>query len=107
MSQDVFSSMPQVEVPAHVYVPVAEVDPEMTETRFELRQLPGGEVAVPAYSSLDQLVACTGDRQPRILLPRERLLALRERLGFRRLVLDLELPDEQRHRNQEAEHGWR
>ncbi|MGH4019635.1 MAG: SAV_915 family protein [Pseudonocardiaceae bacterium] len=107
MSEQIFAGMPQVPMPGHVYVPVAEVDAEMTETRFEGRQLPGGEVAALAYSTLEELVARTGEQQPWILLPSERLLALQQQLGFDRVVLDLEVPEEQRHgaTEEDGRHG--
>lgn len=98
-----FADLPDVALPDHVYVPVAEVHQDMTETTFELRELPGAEVALVVYSSLDELVARCGEHQPWILLPGDRLDDVRQRVHFDRIVLDLELGADQRHQGESGE----
>lgn len=83
--------LPSVVMPEHVYVPVADLDPD-AGPRIQARELPDGEVAALAYTTLEELVTCAGEHQPWVLMPSRRLAALRPQLGFDRIVLDLQVP---------------
>lgn len=96
METDRLAGLPDAVLPDEVYVPVEAVHEGMTGVNFELRHFPNGEVAALAYTSHLRLVNCCGDDQPWVLMPSERLLALQSQLRFHRVILDLDLPDDQR-----------
>jgi hypothetical protein len=97
VSTDSFSTLPPVRLPEQVYVPVAGADLGAHEIRFELRRAADGELLAPVYSSVAAVVHCCGDYQPWLLLPADRMVELQRALGVDRIVLDLELVQNQRH----------
>ncbi|MFN2496316.1 MAG: SAV_915 family protein [Pseudonocardiaceae bacterium] len=99
-----FSALPPVRLPEQVYVPVATVDLDADETRFELRQTAAGELFAPVYSSLAAMIHCCGDYQPWLLLPAQRLVELLGEFGVDRIVLDLSLAQGQRHGPEGCDH---
>jgi hypothetical protein len=97
VSLESFSALPPIRLPEQVYVPVVSADPDAEATQFELRQAPDGEVLAPVYSSLAAMIHCCGDYQPWLLLPAQRVVALRREFGIDRIVLDLSLAESERH----------
>ncbi|MGH3543449.1 MAG: SAV_915 family protein [Pseudonocardiaceae bacterium] len=97
MSTESFSVLPPVRLPEQVYVPVAEVDLDADETRFEWRQGADGELVAPVYSSLAAMIHCCGDYQPWLLLSAQRLVELQREFGIGRIVLDLGVAEGERH----------
>ncbi|WP_280761589.1 SAV_915 family protein [Prescottella agglutinans] len=69
---------------------------------MELRRLPDGRLALPAYTSLDQLVNCCGGHQPWAAVDDDGLREVRRSTGYDVVLLDAELPPEHWHRRLEA-----
>lgn len=74
-----------------VYVPSERVRPGDAEALLVLRQIPGGPLVVPAYSSLPTLVRCCGEAQPWVSLPTDSLPELLSGTGADFVVLDVPL----------------
>lgn len=83
-------------------MPIGSADPHATETVVELRVLSDGTTVVPVYRDRDRLVAGCGPWQPWMLMPMEKLADLREVLGFEQIMLDVELPPEERKGSDDA-----
>jgi len=86
----------QLGLPPVVYVPSQQMEQGETELNLELRYLTGGEIAVPAYTSLDRLVAACGSAQPWALLRSEQVWELRDNGTVDVIALDPEMPAELR-----------
>lgn len=85
----------EVVIPPVVYVPVDSV-PEGQEVDIVFRHTRDGEVALVLYTALDRLVDCCGPHQPWVLLPTEKLVDVAEVQPFDLVLLDLEMPEEER-----------
>lgn len=104
MSTEYLSALPPVRMPEQVFVPVAEADLDAEQTRLELRRSAEGEVVALVYSSLDSMIHCCGDYQPWLLIPAQRVMELQREFGVDRIVLDLCLTEDQRHRPEGRDH---
>lgn len=65
-------------------------------TLLDVRELTDGRLALPVYSSMEQLIACCGAAQPWLMLLAGRLPAVQRTVGFDVLLLDVDLPPELR-----------
>lgn len=74
---------------------VPEPAPDAAVT-LELRALGDGTIAMPAYSSLNDLVASCGDGQPWVAVRDHQVEALRRDSGAEIVVWDIALPFEER-----------
>lgn len=66
------------------------------ELSVDLRRTREGETALLVYSALDRLVACCGNEQAWVVLPTANLEQVRRHAPFDMILLDLEIPQEQR-----------
>lgn len=79
-----------------VYVPSERVEGTVRpDTKVQLRYLEDGQLALPVFASLDQLIADCGDGQPWIAIPAEHVDLFRQIVGADLAVLDPVLPAEQ------------
>ena len=101
MSQEAVSgaanegAAPGVVIPPVVYVPVESV-PQGQEVEIIFRRTRDGETALVLYTALDRLVDCCGPHQPWVLLPTERLVDVEQVQPFDLVLLDLDMPEEER-----------
>jgi hypothetical protein len=84
--------------PPMVYIPCGQYQTQDagSTAAVELRRTEDGKLALLAYSALDRLVRCCGDRQPWALVNTEELTAIFERQPYEAILLDTELPAELR-----------
>lgn len=82
-------------VPPMLYIPV-ESPQSRGELSVEFRRLGDGRLALMAYTALDRLVNCCGQQQPWAVVPAERLNELDRHQPYDLILLDVELPDDQR-----------
>ncbi|CAM2954466.1 SAV_915 family protein [Prescottella defluvii] len=61
---------------------------------LELRRLPDGRLALPAYTSLQQLVSCCGPHQPWGAVDDDGLREVGRATGYDVVLLDAKLPPE-------------
>lgn len=79
-----------------VYVPSERVDGGVgPDTKVQLRYLEDGLLALPLFSSLEQLIADCGEGQPWVAVPAERVEEFRHIVGADLAVLDPVMPTEQ------------
>ena len=96
-AEDKTSSTPEADLSGDlsdrlVFVPAHPgVDHEETTIRFELRQANEGELVVPAFTSVDQLVRQLGEAQPWLSLTMERLGILTQTMGVEKVYFDPEV----------------
>jgi hypothetical protein len=78
-----------------VYVPSDRADGGVKpETKIHLRYLEDGQLVLPVFSSLDQLIADCGEGQPWIAVAAERVEEFRQVVGADVAVLDPVIPAE-------------
>lgn len=77
-----------------LYVPV--VSRPGAAAHVELRRLPDGRLALPAYTSLEQLVNCCGPHQPWGAVDDAGLREVRRATEYDVVLLDAKLPPEYR-----------
>jgi len=82
-----------------LYVPIA--GRPGTAAHLELRRLPDGRLALPAYTSLDKLVNCCGPHQPWGAVDDDGLRQVRRSTGYDVVLLDAAFPPEHRKRQLE------
>lgn len=83
-------------VPPVLYVPR---DGEVAETgavSLDYRTTRDGRTALLAYTALDRLVDCCGDRQPWVLIETSTLDDIAEQQPYDLILLDMEIPLEHR-----------
>lgn len=85
-----------------LYVPV--VGRPGAAAHLELRRLPDGRLALPAYTSLDQLVSCCGAHQPWAAVDDDGLREVARATRYDVVLVDAQLPVEHRHRKREVVH---
>ena len=85
---------PSAALPDEVYVP-AHPDPSRPDRalEFEVRQLADGSLALPAFTSLDQLALALGPAQPWARMPLRAARALMTAAGIPTVVLDPQSAD--------------
>lgn len=72
-----------------VYVPSERIEGGVgPDTKLQLRYLEDGLLALPVFSSLDQLIADCGEGQPWVAIPAERVEEFRHIVGADLTVLD-------------------
>lgn len=86
-------------VPPVLYLPLTRTSTPSKQS-VEIRQLKDGRRALLAYTALDRLTACAGEKQPWTLLRTEDLAQIEEQQPFDIVVFDLEIP--QRYRREGA-----
>jgi hypothetical protein len=81
--------------PPIIYVPTgpAQTPEEMT---VDLRATRDGRLALLVYSAMDRLVAHCGPDQPWTVMATKDLDRVQEATGFELVLLDLDIPEEQR-----------
>jgi hypothetical protein len=81
--------------PPLVYVPCS---PEQTAAEFtvDLRRTQDGRLALLVYSAMDRLITHCGPGQPWTVILTRDLEQLRQTSGFELILLDLDVPPEQR-----------
>ncbi|WP_305093349.1 SAV_915 family protein [Prescottella sp. R16] len=84
-----------------LYLPITGRPGAMAQ--LELRRLPDGRLALPAYTTLDQLVTCCGPHQPWASVDDTGLRDVAQTTGYDTVLLDAELPAEARHREMPPE----
>jgi hypothetical protein len=84
------------EFPPVVYLPCAEAVVDPNDARIDMRETRDGRTALLAYSALDRLHECCGDDQAWIVVPTATLAQLQSLHPFQLLMLDIEIPVEQR-----------
>lgn len=84
-----------------VYIPTQLVGPQDQEARVELREDGEGQLAMLAYSSLEDLVRGCGKAQPWISVPVSRVSHVQREAGAQIVYWDVELPEEIRYRSDE------
>lgn len=82
--------------PPVVYLPCAESVVDPNDARIDMRQTRDGRTALLAYSALDRLQHCCGEDQAWIVMPTAGLSQLQAAHPFELLLLDVEIPVEQR-----------
>ncbi|WP_369806678.1 SAV_915 family protein [Mycobacterium sp. E802] len=82
--------------PPVVYLPCAEEVDDPNDARIDMRETRDGRTALLAYSALDRLHECCGDDQAWIVAPTAILSQLQSLHPFQLLMLDVEIPVEQR-----------
>lgn len=87
-----------------VYVPSRRFHPGDEQARLELQPMPGGRLALMAYSSEESLAHGCGPGQPWVSVPSGLLDEARRLAGAGTIVLDTPLPVSLRH---EGGHGGR
>lgn len=92
----------KITFPPVVYVPCSPLNPEDAELSVDLRRTRDGKLALLVYSALDRLVTCCGEQQPWVVLPAADLEKIREKTDFELILLDIEIPNEFRHHDWEA-----
>lgn len=86
---------PPDETAVVVYAPSEQVDGALKpDTRVQLRYLEDGQLALPLFSSLDELVADCGEGQPWVAIAAERVEEFRQIVGADVAVLDPSIPTE-------------
>ena len=84
-----------------LYVPVA--GRPGAAAHLELRRLPDGRLALPAYTSLEQLVSGCGPHQPWGAVDDDGLREVRRATGCDVVLLDAKLPPDQWRRESPAD----
>lgn len=84
--------------PPVVYLPCAETVADPKDARIDMRETRDGRTALLAYSALDRLRQCCGDKQAWVLMPTANLSQLQAARPFQLLMLDVEIPVEHRRR---------
>ncbi|MFC5061944.1 SAV_915 family protein [Actinomycetospora atypica] len=79
-----------------VVVPLHEL-PRDDEAVCELRRSTDGQLALPVYDTVEDLVACCGRAQPWMAVRTDRVAELADATGADLVVPGLELPPELRH----------
>ncbi len=92
----------KITFPPVVYVPCSPLTPKDEELSVDLRQTREGKLALLVYSALDRLVTCCGEQQPWVVLPTANLEKIREKTHFELILLDIDIPDEFRRYDVEA-----
>jgi hypothetical protein len=87
------------------FVPTRQILGQDEQIRPELRRTADGRLALPAYTSLDRLLACCGDHQSWVLVPTDWFERIREECGVEVIALNVALPVEWRQRKTE-ETSW-
>ncbi|MBU9765429.1 hypothetical protein FR943_16440 [Mycobacterium sp. TNTM28] len=82
--------------PPVVYLPCAEAVDDPNDARIDMRETRDGRTALLAYSALDRLHECCGEDQAWIVVPTAFLSELQSLHPFQLLMLDIEIPIEQR-----------
>ncbi|MCV7112699.1 hypothetical protein H7I55_17220 [Mycolicibacterium setense] len=82
--------------PPVVYLPCAEAVDDPNDARIDMRETRDGRTALLAYSALDRLYECCGDDQAWIVVPTAVLSNLQNLHPFQMLMLDIEIPIQQR-----------
>ncbi|WP_308208090.1 SAV_915 family protein [Mycolicibacterium neworleansense] len=82
--------------PPVVYLPCAESVDDPNDARIDMRETRDGRTALLAYSALDRLHECCGEDQAWIVVPTAILSQLQKLHPFQLLMLDIEIPIEQR-----------
>jgi hypothetical protein len=83
-----------------VYVPSDRIEGGVKpDTKLHLRYLEDGQLVLPMFSSLDQLITNCGEGQPWVAIPAEQVEDFRHIVGADLAVLDPEIPAEQEHSN--------
>lgn len=82
--------------PPVVYLPCAESVDDPKDARIDMRETRDGRTALLAYSALDRLHECCGEDQAWIVVPTPVLSELQNLHPFQLLMLDIEIPIEQR-----------
>lgn len=78
-----------------VYVPSERIDGAVKpEARVQLRYLEDGQLALPVFSSLDELVADCGEGQPWVAIAAGQVDEFRRIVGADLAVLDPSIPTE-------------
>lgn len=74
---------------AFVFVPAHPGQDKDEDTiRFELRQMSGGQPAILAFTSAEQLVGQLGEAQPWLSMPMDRLQALTQIMGVESICVN-------------------
>lgn len=74
-----------------LYVPTRRRD-KSGQVRLEMRTLPDGRLALPAYTSLQELVRCCGPRQPWMGVDSAGLQEIHRTTGYDVVLLDARQP---------------
>lgn len=88
-------------VPPMLYVPV-EYPQLGNELSIEFRRLDDGRLALIAYTALDRLVKGCGPNQPWVVIPASKLDEIDKLQPYDLVVLDVNLPTDQRHETGDA-----
>lgn len=86
------------EFPPVVYLPCTETVTDPKDARVDMRETRDGRTALLAYSALDRLRDCCGDKQAWIVMPTANLSQLQAARPFQLLMLDVEIPVDKRRR---------
>ncbi|KSZ58134.1 hypothetical protein Z045_13075 [Rhodococcus pyridinivorans KG-16] len=70
-----------------LYVPIRRRD-SSGQVRLEMRTLPDGRLALPAYTSLEELVRCCGTQQPWMGVDNTGLQEVHRTTGYDVVLLD-------------------
>ncbi|MBO1753160.1 hypothetical protein J4G33_15220 [Actinotalea sp. BY-33] len=87
-------------VPPVLYLPSDGTTTASGEAQVVLRTTRDGRTALLAYTALDRLVTCCGPAQPWLLVPTEQLSAINSTQPYDVVYLDLDIPEEHRHRGE-------
>lgn len=80
-----------------VFVATQRVGPQDTQAQVELRENEAGQWTMLAYSNHEQLVTSTGEAQPWIAVPADRLWQVQQECGADVVLWDVDLPSEMQH----------
>ncbi|MGJ7906766.1 SAV_915 family protein [Actinopolyspora sp. H202] len=82
--------------PPMVYLPCEAHVARAEDAVVQLRELDDGRLVLPVYSALDRLHSRCGRQQPWLVMPATQLGKLRQVAHFDLVVLDMDIPEEQR-----------
>ncbi|GAB3549826.1 hypothetical protein J2S53_001200 [Actinopolyspora lacussalsi] len=82
--------------PPMVYLPCETHVARAEDAVVQLRELDDGRLVLPVYSALDRLHSCCGRRQPWLVMPATQLGKLGRIAHFDLVVLDMDIPEQQR-----------
>jgi hypothetical protein len=86
--------------PAHVFPPIVYVPTGRSQSpeamTVDLRRTRDGRLALLVYSAMDRLIAHCGPEQPWTVMATQDLDRVQEATGFELVLLDLDIPEEQR-----------
>ncbi|MCK0091249.1 SseB family protein [Rhodococcus sp. F64268] len=88
-----------------LYVPTRRRD-KSGQVRLEMRTLPDGQLALPAYTSLQELVRCCGPRQPWMGVDSAGLQEIHRTTGYDVVLLDAAQPPPAAEDEYRRSGGW-